>query len=218
MIGRTSNIVLELVGSLIGNNTTLQLDLHDWFNDRPFGSMAFAYSDIQVSIVKRKKDEAEIYLSKPGATKYQRLHIINIGIDTCDHIASLLSLLKNKSIATQEQEDQKELELFKPIAQQYHSLVVKPGLQEEARKYLVQATTATEENLYEEAIGLLEEAIAIDPLYPQAHFNVALLWAQVSIYEAAILAMKKYLMLVPDATDARAAQDKIYEWERKKIK
>jgi hypothetical protein len=25
--------------------------------------------------------------------------------------------------------------------------------------------------------------------------------------------MKKYLMLIPDAADARAAQDKIYEWE-----
>jgi hypothetical protein len=25
--------------------------------------------------------------------------------------------------------------------------------------------------------------------------------------------MKKYLMLVPEAEDARAAQDKIYEWE-----
>jgi hypothetical protein len=25
--------------------------------------------------------------------------------------------------------------------------------------------------------------------------------------------MKKYLMLVPDAADARAAQDRIYEWE-----
>jgi hypothetical protein len=25
--------------------------------------------------------------------------------------------------------------------------------------------------------------------------------------------MKKYLMLVPDAADAREAQDKIYEWE-----
>jgi len=27
--------------------------------------------------------------------------------------------------------------------------------------------------------------------------------------------MKKYLMLMPDAEDARAAQDKIYEWELK---
>jgi hypothetical protein len=27
--------------------------------------------------------------------------------------------------------------------------------------------------------------------------------------------MKRYLALVPDAPDARAAQDKIYDWERK---
>jgi len=27
--------------------------------------------------------------------------------------------------------------------------------------------------------------------------------------------MKKYLLLEPEATDARSAQDKIYEWEAK---
>jgi len=218
MIGSTSNIVLELTGSSIGNNTTIQLDLHDWFNNRPFGSMSFAYSDIEVSAIKRKKEAAEMYLSKPGSKKQERLYIINSGMDTCKHIANLLFLLKNKSIATQEKEDQKELEHFKSIAQQYQSLVVKPELHEDARKYLVQATTATEEKQYEEAIDLLGKAIAVDGVYPQAHFNAALLWAQVTIYEAAILEMKKYLMLAPDATDARAAQDKIYEWERKIIK
>jgi len=80
---------------------------------------------------------------------------------------------------------------------------------------LVQATTATEEKRYTDAIDLLGKAINVDPAYPQAHFNRALLWAQVNIYKAAILEMKKYLMLVPDAPDARASQDKIYEWEGK---
>lgn len=34
-------------------------------------------------------------------------------------------------------------------------------------------------------------------------------------YPSSIFYMKKYLMLVPDASDARSAQDKIYEWEEK---
>jgi hypothetical protein len=40
-----------------------------------------------------------------------------------------------------------------------------------------------------------------------------LLSAQVKQYDDAIYHMKKYLLLVPDASDARGAQDKIYEWE-----
>jgi len=36
---------------------------------------------------------------------------------------------------------------------------------------------------------------------------------QQELYTFAITYMKKYLMLVPDAKDARGAQDKIYEWE-----
>jgi hypothetical protein len=40
-----------------------------------------------------------------------------------------------------------------------------------------------------------------------------LLFAQVSNYDAAIFYMQEYLLLEPEAQDARAAQDKIYEWE-----
>jgi hypothetical protein len=34
-------------------------------------------------------------------------------------------------------------------------------------------------------------------------------------YPGAIIEMKRYLTLVPDAPNARALQDKIYDWERK---
>ncbi len=42
---------------------------------------------------------------------------------------------------------------------------------------------------------------------------MALLSAQMKWFNSAIPYMKQYLMLVPDAKDARKAQDKIYEWE-----
>jgi hypothetical protein len=42
---------------------------------------------------------------------------------------------------------------------------------------------------------------------------MALLSAQMKRFNSAISYMKQYLMLVPDAKDARSAQDKIYEWE-----
>lgn len=50
-----------------------------------------------------------------------------------------------------------------------------------------------------------------------AHKNqpVALVLAEVERYAEAIREMKKYLMLAPDAPNARAAQDRIYAWEGK---
>jgi len=56
----------------------------------------------------------------------------------------------------------------------------------------------------------------MDPVsYPAAYSNLALLTAQLKNYEGAIFYMKKYLLLGPEAADARNAQDKIYEWEIK---
>lgn len=42
---------------------------------------------------------------------------------------------------------------------------------------------------------------------------MALIAAEMKTYSYAILNMRKYLLLMPDAEDARKAQDKIYEWE-----
>ena len=123
-----------------------------------------------------------------------------------------MCILKNTN---QTEEDQKEMESFKPIAEKYKLLETKPALTEDARKYLVQAQSAAEEKRYADGIDLLEKALTIDPTFPKAHFNRAILWELSGIYGAAIFEMKKYLMLVPNADDARGAQDKIYEWEGK---
>ncbi len=57
------------------------------------------------------------------------------------------------------------------------------------------------------------KAIKLDPVsYPEAYFNMALLSAQGRRFPPAVRYMKQYLLLVPDAKDARSAQDKIYEW------
>lgn len=66
------------------------------------------------------------------------------------------------------------------------------------------------------AIDLYEKAIQTDPFsHPPAYYNLALLYAQTFKFDLAIFNMKKYLILDPNANDARAAQDKIYEWELK---
>lgn len=109
-----------------------------------------------------------------------------------------------------------QLILFESVAAQYRSLEIKPAIVEEQRKYIVQANIANEEKKYGAAIELYEKAMEVNEIsYPQAYYNMALIAAESKNYTYAIFNMKKYLMLVPDAEDARKARDKIYEWEYK---
>jgi tetratricopeptide (TPR) repeat protein len=115
-----------------------------------------------------------------------------------------------------EQKFNSSLDLFRPLAEQYKALKVKPPVSEAQRRFIVQANAFSEEKNYSEAISKYLKAIEVDPTaYPAAYSNLALLYAQMKYYLDAIYTMKKYLLLVPDAEDARSAQDKIYEWEIK---
>jgi tetratricopeptide (TPR) repeat protein len=108
------------------------------------------------------------------------------------------------------------LTAFKPVAEQYQILEVKPAVPEEQRKYIVQANVLNEEKKYSKALNFYEKAIKINPVsYPAAYYNMALIAAQTEDFRYAIFNMKKYLMLKPAAEDSRAAQDKIYVWELK---
>jgi tetratricopeptide (TPR) repeat protein len=126
--------------------------------------------------------------------------------------------LRDKLIVVQEVLNERkfasDLLLFEPVAAKYRELKVKPPVNEEQRKYIVQANSFNEQKLYSKAIELYKKAIELDrTAYPAAYSNLALLSAQEKKYTAAIFYMKMYLILAPDATDARSAQDKIYEWE-----
>lgn len=107
-----------------------------------------------------------------------------------------------------------QLSLFEPIAAQYRALKVKSSVSEEQRRFIVQANSFNEQKNYQKAIDMYNKAVETDQTsYPSAYSNMALLSAQIQNYNAAIFYMKKYLMLVPDADDARSCQDKIYVWE-----
>jgi len=127
----------------------------------------------------------------------------------CQALADNLFFIQYK---LKEKRYSSQLTLFEPIAAQYRVLSVKPPITEEQRKYIVQANSFNEQKMYNKAIDLYLKAIEVDQTaYPAAYSNLALLSVQIDNYEAAIYYMKKYLMFEPE--DARAAQDKIYEWE-----
>ena len=67
---------------------------------------------------------------------------------------------------------------------------------------------------YQKALELYAEVAKINPSsYPEGYYNMALIAAEMKNYSFAIFNMKKYLIINPEASDARVAQDKIYEWE-----
>lgn len=103
---------------------------------------------------------------------------------------------------------------FESKAIQYRSLIEKPTISEEQRKYIVQANTFTQLFDYYKAIELYLKVINLDQTnYPDAYLNLALLSAQTHKYYAAIANMKKYLLLEPTSADAKKEQDKIKDWE-----
>lgn len=102
---------------------------------------------------------------------------------------------------------------FQEIVSQYRAANPKPVMPELARKFKVQADFATQEKRYDKAIELYGQALEIAPWWPEGHYNLALVLGDTKKYKLALLEMNRYLLLAPDAPEARAAQDKIYQWE-----
>lgn len=84
---------------------------------------------------------------------------------------------------------------------------------ENTRRVQVQVESALKAHNTIAAAMLYRDALTTAAGWPEGHFNLALLYGELEFYPDAINEMKRYLYLVPNAPDARAAQDKIYEWE-----
>lgn len=129
--------------------------------------------------------------------------------DCFKRLADALFTIKKDYGALVKQKDS----LFKTLAQEYRALKVKPVMSEEQRKNVVLANLLTRQKKYAEAIIYYRKVINLNPTsYPAAYNNLALLEAQIHNYNGAVFYMKEYLLLVPNSKIARAAKDKIYEW------
>lgn len=125
---------------------------------------------------------------------------------------ALLSIQHQEKKADSKRKSQ--LARFESTAAQYSVLKIKPPVAEEQRRFIVQANTLSQQKKYAKAIEQYLKVIDLNPTsYPPAYFNLALLSAQNNSPLSAIHYMKHYLLLVPNAPDARGGQDKIYEWE-----
>ena len=102
---------------------------------------------------------------------------------------------------------------FQKIAAEYRSANPKPKLPEEAHKYRVQADFMVKQNQFQQAADLYAKGLELAPWWPQGHYDRGFILGELKQYREAMQEMKRYLALVPNAPDARAVQDQIYQWE-----
>jgi len=135
---------------------------------------------------------------------------------THDRANSGVEFLNRLKIITKQSENEEVSDArFQTALRAYQKTAIKPSLPETARRFMVQAGDAVREKKFDDAADLYNQALNIAPLWPEGHFNRALVLGETGNYESAAREMKRYLLLVPNAPNARAAQDKIYTWERK---
>ena len=97
--------------------------------------------------------------------------------------------------------------------EKYRDASRRPALPADVLKYKTQAEFAVKNWRFVEAIQPYQRATTVAPWWPDGYFNLALVCAELGLYPEAVTYMKYYLLLAPDAPNARAAQNRIYEWE-----
>jgi len=166
--------------------------------------------DKRGKIAKGLYEDAKLSIKEYNAASSKAMGSIKLA----DAFQLLDSAWVYASFVKKENQDIKD-SILESIIMVYSKMKIKPELPEVARKYMVQATTATEEKKYSEAISLWSKGLLAAPYYPLAYYNRALLYEIQLNYTDAVSSMEKYVELAPSATDNRSATDKIYEWDGK---
>jgi hypothetical protein len=104
---------------------------------------------------------------------------------------------------------------FQEEARAWRALPVKPSIPEDVRRFQLLAEDAIKNKNFEEAVDFYEQGLNVSPLWPEGQFNAALLYGEMGIYGQAVIHMKRYLELKPDAPDSQAARDQVVIWQAK---
>jgi tetratricopeptide (TPR) repeat protein len=104
---------------------------------------------------------------------------------------------------------------FRQAAEAWRALSPKPPIPEEVRAQRLLAETAFKEGSVGKALYHYESGVELYPVWPEGHFNAALVAAELKYYDEAVEQMRAYLELVPDSPDAPSARDQIVIWQDK---
>jgi len=107
------------------------------------------------------------------------------------------------------------LAAFKVKADAWRALAEKPKIPDSAYPHQVLAEDAYKNQDLPKALKEYVLALKDFPMWPEGQFNAAYIASELKNYRIAVMRMKCYLMLKPDAPDAKAAKDNIIIWQDK---
>ena len=144
--------------------------------------------------------------------------IAQLGIEVPTHdlalqVAAAFLRWKNSTLGERQGLNELERQRFARVVASYQATTPKPEIAEDVRRFRVIADAAIQDKRFSDAIDAYEDGLKLAPWWPEGHFNAALALGELHYYDEAIDHMKKYIDLVPNAPDTRAAQDKIYIWQ-----
>ena len=125
-------------------------------------------------------------------------------------VADAIQALRQRSL--EERADEAALDAR---IESYRNARNRPSVPESARRSRIQAEDAVQQKDYLAAADLYRDALNAAPWWAEGYYNRAAILAEIGDYGAAIREMKRYLLLEPNAPEARELQDRIYQWERR---
>ncbi len=104
---------------------------------------------------------------------------------------------------------------FQERAATWRALPSRPPISDDVKQHRLVAEDALNQKQFAVAAAEYEAGLEINPLWPEGHFNAALLDAEMKAYEDASWHMRCYLELLPNAPDAQDARDQMLLWQGK---
>jgi tetratricopeptide (TPR) repeat protein len=104
---------------------------------------------------------------------------------------------------------------FSKQAAEWRALPTKPPLSSDADKQWILAENSVKEKDLDAAVEHYEAALEIQPMWPTGWYDLAMIYGEQKEYADAADALKHYLELAPDASDAKAANEQMIIWEDK---
>ena len=177
------------------------------FRDLPYVSVGSLLGDLYVSEV--------ITWRGPHVTD-AKFHCWGFrDLEEAQRAACALNALISQARSHSTSQAAAEFEAFKLQARAWRELAAKPAYPAEVERRRILIEHAVAEKKYDDALEHLEAGLAAAPLWPEGHYNAALLYAEIEAYRFAADHMRRYLELVPKASEASAMREKIVVWDAK---
>lgn len=172
----------------------------------PAGRYSFQFDKIKHVAVIREGNTFAIDIGPPWYVHWKSEEDVR-------HFLDAVQAMKYYASSQPLLDDAITFEAFREKAKAWRALQVKPALAEQALKFRVLAEDALRGKELQKAADYYEQGLAIEPLWPQAQFNLAILNGELQIYSLAVFHMKRYLELSPDASDAQSAREQMIIWQ-----